>query len=169
MHHGRPYTAARFRFCPWCGLSVTHPESPPLRGPLFIEWNYDTLVAREYERSGECNGCGDCCRTVFNMKMFGGEKTEHGGLAVDGKGIWTEIVSDSEDEDDREFIRFSITEEDRPCSALLPDGKCTQHGPRKQWCCRVFPTSPRDIDSLPNCSYEFTEIRNWVFEDGEGE
>ena len=25
MHHGRPYTAARFRFCPWCSTSLVIP------------------------------------------------------------------------------------------------------------------------------------------------
>ena len=37
----------------------------------FFEWNYDDGIVIAYERLGECNGCGDCCRAEIRFNVTG--------------------------------------------------------------------------------------------------
>jgi hypothetical protein len=128
------------------------------------------MIATEYERLGECNRCNGqviCCNRVINMKMIGGDRESHGGYTVDGKGVWAEVVRDSDNDDDREFVRFEFSDKETRCEALTSDNLCEFHNNGKAWSCRVFPTLPRDIAHIPECSYEFRELNNWKFEDGD--
>ena len=140
--------------------------------PNFTDWNYDTGIATEYERIGECNQCGDCCRATFNIKMSEGyDKQFNGGKATDEKGRWSEIMEVSEIsriKGTREYTGFTLADrENPPCCALDPETNlCTKEEfDRKPWICRVFPTVPNDIKDLPNCSYEFIKIDEWCIEE----
>jgi Fe-S-cluster containining protein len=145
--------------------------------PNFTDWNYDTGVATEYERIGECNQCGNCCRATFDLKMSeGSDKRFNGGNGTDGEGQWPEIkeVSDIPHiNGNREFVAFVLRRQNPnpPCYALDPETNlCTiNSGFSKPWCCSIFPTAPSDIANLPNCSYEFIKVNEHAIEELEYE
>ena len=136
----------------------------------FIAWDYVTSIATEYERRGECNQCGDCCRKTINMDMVEGDKNAHGGRGTNGAGIWSEIA----DADPREFVRFYLLPYEvletmykpkdihRPCTDLDENNLCISNG-EKPWICSIWPTGPHDIKKFPNCSYEFVKGDSWQF------
>jgi len=140
--------------------------------PNFTEWNYDTGIATEYERIGECNRCGDCCRSVIDIKITkDGNKRYHGGKTTNEEGRWSEIMEVSDVahiKENREFIAFIPTDREHGgCHALDPETSlCTiNSGFSKPWCCSVFPTAPSDIKNLPNCSYEFIKVNEYSIEE----
>ena len=127
----------------------------------FTDWDYDTGIATEYRRDGECSKCGDCCKVIIKLQMVGGDKDSYGGYATDGEKRWSEILGG----EDREFVRFFSTDEpvEERCSALGPDNLCSLNG-TKPWRCQVWPTSPSDIALFSNCTYKFIEVDNWELE-----
>ena len=134
----------------------------------YIDWDYDTNIATEYERTGECNQCGDCCKNkkVINFDMIDGDKRSHGGDTTNGEGRWSEIDNGKQ----REFIRFYMGPDKQllPCTALGPDNRCIeQELGTKPWVCAVWPTVPSDIEPFENCSYQFVEINSWEFDEVE--
>ena len=134
----------------------------------FIDWNYNTMIGTEYERRGECNQCGTCCKTTINIRMVDGDKTTHGGVTTDGIDRWSEVPTKY----CREFVKFympTLDKEEEParCSALGFDNQCVLHDYDKPWVCQVWPTAPSDIIPFKKCSYEFVEVDNWAFEDNE--
>ena len=132
----------------------------------FIDWDYDALVATEYERIGECNRCGDCCRRTINIRRCDGEGDPRlmGGTTTDGEGRWSEVVGGEE----RLYIKFSMPyegqyeDENHTCSSLTEDNLCSANG-EKAWVCEVWPTAPSDIEKFPRCSYSFKEVNRWEF------
>ena len=142
----------------------------------FIDWDYDTLIVTEYERVGECNQCGDCCKTRINIQLVGGDKNAHvgtttdeqAGTTTDEQGRWSEIGY-SDNDNERQFVRFYMPDEPVLCScSAQADNLCTLNG-EKPWGCRVWPTAPSDITQFVNCSYKFVEIGRWGFGESEYE
>lgn len=128
----------------------------------YIDWNYDTKVAVRYARSGECNLCGGCCTKQVNIDVFDGNTLTHGGTATDGKKRWSEIETGEQSE----FVRVWCEDNPwhKPCRSLGENNICAwAHD--KPWFCSVFPTAPADIELFPDCSYVFTEIERWTFDD----
>ena len=132
----------------------------------YIDWDYDTNIATEYERTGECNQCGDCCKRRVNTRMVDGDKMNHGGRTTDGDGRWSEI----DDGKKEEFIKFYMEPGDthETCVALDPYNRCIeQEFGKKPWVCAIWPTAPSDIEQFPRCSYEFVEINRWKIDEVE--
>ena len=123
----------------------------------------------QYERLGECNGCGQCCRR-FNYRfeassgptaaLYRGEDlSEYEGWAAedwhtDGLTIqwWSPLG------------RFDREE---PCRSFDEEtGKCRSFGkPARPQICEVFPLRPEDLEGL-ECTYEFREIVELSAPDG---
>lgn len=126
----------------------------------YTDWDYETNIATEYKRIGECNQCGDCCKKRINIKMINGNKSTHGGETTDGDGRWSEIDGGKKEE----FIKFYMNSNDthQTCVALGPDNQCIeQELGKKPWVCSVWPTAPSDIEPFENCSYQFVEVAWW--------
>lgn len=91
-----------------------------------------------YIRIGECNRCGECCEAPTKERI---EAYHRAGFTCR-----VQHESGCPFEEYREGKIFCTNYEDRPKM------------------CRDFPTSPVDIETLPNCSYRFTlerEISKW--------
>lgn len=84
-----------------------------------------------YQRQGDCNRCGDCCKPRFHV-----------------------------DEEASEWYRLNGLPENGQCQYLaLIDGQwtCTIHTGRSDHC-RAFPWHPDNLKGLGKCSYWFEEI-----------
>lgn len=106
--------------------------------------------AEDWERIGECNSCGDCCRHAtncidvvlpFDDEAFGrvrfGEPVTR--IGIEGPYVFK--------------IRGPVY---APCPQLIelmPMTQCQVYDTRPQTC-RDFPTSPSDIEGT-RCSYTF--------------
>lgn len=117
----------------------------------YIEWDYDDMLAYEYERHGECNQCGDCCKSTITLKNGNGGTTE--------KGIWSEI-----DNGERIFFRPFKFELDKKTCQYYQNQQCSAYNNRKD-ICAIWPLSPRDVIMMPTCSYWFDEIDQWKIEE----
>ncbi len=127
--------------------------------PRFIKWDFDAGVGIEYERQGECNGCGACC--IDKIKYtHAGTMTEGPGPMGDRvvpRGIWAEYRDGTESR----FISLPTrTGIHIPCN-LLRDGLCMVH-PNKSVnevaLCWTFPIIPEHAALYPKCSYSFVEV-----------
>lgn len=132
----------------------------------FIKWDFDNNTAIEYERLGECNGCGACCSTIIRFKTADSQDRDPVWALGDGAefiGVWTEVSRGRI----RRFYRVLEIDTETPyrCSALTDDNKCTVHHERKPLLCRVYPGTPEEVEKFPECSYTFSEIRRWVIDD----
>lgn len=79
-------------------------------------------------RLGECNQCGDCCKSETVEARI--EKYKEMGLEFDY----------------------------HPCDKQDPEtGLCTIYGNRPKHC-RDFPVDPIDLACLPRCGYYFIEV-----------
>jgi hypothetical protein len=84
-----------------------------------------------YQRRGDCNRCGDCCKPRFNV-----------------------------DEDASEWYRSNGLPENGQCQYLaFIDGEwtCTTYTGRSEHC-RAFPWHPDNLKGLGKCSFWFEEI-----------
>ena len=135
--------------------------------------NWESREVITYERLGECNQCGDCCKRRFDLgetqrEYPGGDPTPKMGLPTIGyEGDWGTFAGE------RNFFQFVDSGKEANCSMYCEiDGKgsCGIQGLKEheQLCCEVFPQVPSQLDTLPNCSYSFTEVnrRDMDREDG---
>ena len=126
----------------------------------YREWDYDNEEIITYEREGECNSCGECCRTVirFGVSNMRGGINRDGGYSTDGKDVWAEIENDGE----RRYYKVMPVdhEEFLICGDLITIGgeySCGVHF-NKADICNEWPMVPQHVDSLPMCSYKFYEV-----------
>ena len=143
----------------------------PVIPPRHLAWDYDAQEVREYEREGECNGCGDCCRGTIRLQTAGNlhasettpDNPYHaGGDTTSGVGLWAEVQTSN---GVRHFWRtVDASAEGKACPALLDDNRCRlQLEGSKPVLCAVWPMIPQDIVSFPRCSYTFKEIARTPF------
>lgn len=105
-----------------------------------------------WNRTGECNQCGECCKTVNITAVRDLALRQHGNMEeleryMSYRGI--QVVGSDEE---RNLIFYSIR---NPCSQLGPENECQVHGkPEKPLICHRYPRTPDDI---PECSYRFTQ------------
>lgn len=121
--------------------------------PRYTEWDYDTRTQTEYERHGECNGCGDCCRVTITYTRVSPQSE-----TTTGEGIWQEVDKSGE----RIFRKLlSTTFNGAICPELSKDNRCSCHGADKPTICQLWPVAPRDIEPFPRCGYSFVKIGEW--------
>ena len=117
----------------------------------YLGWDYESHEVIEYERRGECNECGDCCRATITLRGKNGDITDH-------EGTWSEVTRDNFK--DRFFLRMLWVEQlNEPCCQLR-DNKCAIQDLKQsqQRICAEWPTHPSQVEPFPNCSYSFVEI-----------
>jgi Fe-S-cluster containining protein len=130
----------------------------------FIRWDWEQNLAICYERTGECNRCGDCCKAVINVAVPNYSHSEKNDEDKRGMDIWVETYPDKNlPEISRGLIRFSATRDKTRCYALAPKNTCSLNG-EKPWVCTIWPTCPDDIRFFNRCSYSFIEINKWKFD-----
>jgi Fe-S-cluster containining protein len=134
----------------------------------FFEWNYDEGIVLAYERLGECNGCGDCCRAEIWLNVAGEltpgntpwEERGNGGPDTTGQGIWNEVrIGDVR----RFFLVRNAAPGNLHCAQLTEDNRCKIHLTKPLFD-KAWPMSPRHIVPMPRCSYTFRELARWSLE-----
>jgi len=128
---------------------------------LIYEWDFDKNEVVQWERRGECNQCGDCCRVCvkynkpsedINVQEATANGNYHGicnQVQVDGKDnyFWDVRI----DNNDKDF---------QPCEDLKGNS-CFSHNGTREVLCRYFPMSPRNAELFEQCSYRFEKIESW--------
>ena len=130
----------------------------------FWFWTVENGKLVHYERTGECNGCGQCCCThTIKYQMEAG--------FCSGK-------HDDKDEDDQDWSEregwsmfhaqgiwwyFKITAiEDTPshCPSLTDDNRCSewQNMDTFRPICRYWPFHPICLEKFPGCGFRFERV-----------
>ena len=105
-------------------------------------------------RNGECNQCGECCKTVNITAVRDLALQQHGNrgeleLYLSYRGI---RVAGEDVENNLLYYSLEI-----PCSRLGPDNVCGVHNtPDKPLICYRYPW---EKDDIKECSYEFQSVR----------
>lgn len=133
--------------------------------PRYIRWDLDRNVATEFERIGDCNGCGACCKALIRFSVVNSKNADDHdprdlGDCVDDQGVWAEILVN----DTRRL--FKVTEinhnpAEKPCSKLGENNKCMVHFDKPR-ICSVWPVIPEQVTPFPECSYSFIQINEWA-------
>lgn len=135
----------------------------------YFQWDYDKGIVIEYKRLGECNGCGDCCKAEIRLSANVYDNTVNqqrdGGGYTDMKGIWNEVREDNRSY----FFHFSpintqVIDEGHRCPMLTQANKCAVYNNRQR-ICTTWPTSPDQVEALPNCSYRFELVKQYTIEE----
>ena len=126
-------------------------------------WDYDTQTVSRYQREGECSECGLCCckGLMFSVaRPIESQNLRQGGKATTGHGAWVEIYNNGE----RCFFRMRGYQ---PSAGICTHLDASQHCkiyPERSTLCREWPFSPADIADIQACSYTFTCIGAWTFD-----
>lgn len=135
----------------------------------FYRWDYSSGIVIQYERRGECNGCGQCCQAMIRYTLEG--KSTKGqapmGNTTSGSGVWSEIQRGKM----RRFIRLlEVGTQEHGCIHLTEKG-CAVHGMKaltlrsRLALCDAWPMIPEHVALFDQCSYEFVETNRWKFID----
>ena len=126
----------------------------------YLEWDCVADTVIEYERHGECKQCGACCRAHIQWEQSNRFATlsKAGGRDMGAmSGIWQEVYCGRW----RHFFQMlRIRPEQHTCHMLTDEGLCEGHDDvDRQWICKEWPFSPRQVMAFPGCGYSFTEIQ----------
>ena len=129
---------------------------------LFYEWNYDIETVTEYQRSGECNQCGECCKAGVEFIVTSWPDdfdSKSGGTTTTGKGMWFSFG----DGDDRRFWQVrKVAPRTIKCGSLADNGICAWHS-EKERKCSDWPMHPSLVEPFKDCSYTFEKTVEWEF------
>lgn len=137
-------------------------RSNTISQPIY-HWDYDQGILTRYIRVGECVKCGNCCRgflKIYVAACYDPQVPQQGGKATTGRGTWIEINHNEQ----RVFFRLGGFQNcDRKCASLIEDNTCGKYT-RRPLFCQVFPVSPENIATFPDCTYSFQKAGEWTFD-----
>jgi hypothetical protein len=112
----------------------------------------------EYERSGACNGCADCCKARIRFQRATASANHppseekgaddysawEGWAVIEAMGLWWW------------YKPLEVTYEAEPCR-LLRDDRCTVFSDPMRFpaICRIWPVHPSEMASFPRCGFRF--------------
>ena len=118
-----------------------------------------------YERTGECNGCGQCCCThtityQVEVGFDSGERDDEG----DDDYSWSVREDWSMFQAQGIWWYFKITSiEDTPshCPGLTDDNRCSewQNMDTFRPICRYWPFHPSNLEKFPGCGFSFERTK----------
>lgn len=126
----------------------------------YFKWDYEKMEMIEYDRQGECNGCGACCKALIKFKTsqpsHPNDDPRNGGTGTDETGVWAELMFDNEA---RRLWKFDPVEKDMPdpCPQLSADHRCGIHNHFSNLCSQ-WPIIPDNVTPFSECSFKFVEI-----------
>lgn len=138
----------------------------------YFEWNFDTKMVTEFVREGECNGCGQCCVAMirFNRSIPPSfDDSIQLGDSLGRSGVWFEV----QDGEMRRFMQHVAIEpqsRDQACGHLTDDNRCGIHALKnfladKYALCATWPIHPDQVAAFDQCSYSFTKLAEWTFDE----
>ena len=117
-----------------------------------------------YERSGECNGCGDCCEAKhlirYKMSFAGDDKEDkeqsdddysefEGWSCLWAQSIWWWLYVYDDDTEGK--MCSSFDKEARKCKAWKDPIEFPA-------ICLYWPVHPKNITRFPRCSFKFKRV-----------
>ena len=129
----------------------------------FRFWTIENGELVQYERTGACTRCGQCCCTHtirYEMKMsFCFDKYDIGYDAYD----WSEYEGWSVFQSQGIWWFFKVTSiEDIPsrCPSLVGVNKCSewQNMDTFRPICRYWPFHPSNLEKFPECGFRFERV-----------
>ena len=139
----------------------------------YFEMDMDEKLVTEYERAGDCNGCGACCTAVITFQVSGTITADlkiwdarNGGNAPGTEGKWQGVLVNGK----YRFWRMTDVNYDNPngkCSMLSDSNRCKIHI-GKSLLSRQWPMSPSQVDPFPECSYSFQVKQQWTLSEWYG-
>jgi Fe-S-cluster containining protein len=143
---------------------VTEPEI------YYFEWRWADDEVIQWQRDGDCNGCGACCKTLIQFTMsraylppvndFSDWLPNNGGVISARVGIGVQVMINGKS---RYFDNIQIIPNDpnhKPCGYLTADNRCRVHAGKNRLCA-MWPMTPTHAAAFEECSYTFTEIGRW--------
>lgn len=131
----------------------------------FIRWDNVKRIATEYERTGQCNGCGDCCAVVIcfdTVSPLDSVDSRNGGKTMRNYGVWNEVS----DEAGKRFygdVKVGAVRTGYACPLLTLENRCAKNADKHQMS-KDYPFDPRQVDGeLWRCSFRFKEIGQWSY------
>jgi Fe-S-cluster containining protein len=141
---------------------VTAMETLNKASRTIYQWDYDRELVTQFKRVGKCSKCGSCCRGFLEIQVahrYDPDIPQEGGQATTGQGIWIEIMH----QEQRTFFKLGNYQSlDRKCAFLATNNQCGSYTKRPLFC-REFPLSPQNIDTFPECTYNFMKNGEWTF------
>lgn len=136
-------------------------EDASLKQPIYV-WDYDAQCVIRYARTGTCSKCGRCCQGYIQFHIarpYDSQNPHQGGQATTGQGPWVEV----QHQEQRVFFKIEgYQPQDRQCAHYNQITGCASYQ-RRPLLCREFPLTPHDIDSFPECTYQFQKTGQWTF------
>jgi len=127
-------------------------------GITYRTFDYNTMLRTTWKRTGECNLCGKCCKTMIRMdsshsSMVDG-RTDGATEIVEGSGIWHEWEAYGR----FRYWRIHIESDEPGWDCYAVNGEdCYDGSPCKGLLCTAWPLHPDHVKAFPECSYIFTE------------
>jgi len=102
------------------------------------------------ERTGECNQCGECCKTVNITAVRDITLRQHGNFEELKRYLSFRKIQVVGEDVAKNLLFYTIL---IPCSQLGPDNEClVNDSPQKPLICHRYPWAKDDITE---CSYTF--------------
>lgn len=117
-----------------------------------------------YERTGQCNRCGECCQKEIEYSLKTGlvDWDNHGTAAgADWSawegwtiflhyGLWWYV----------KVNRDSIVNRDKPCPWFSNGATCSKWQDAETFApvCRYWPFNPRDLEQFTRCGFRFERV-----------
>ena len=123
----------------------------------------------EYERLGECNGCGECCGNdhsiIYRVQVHFAHKETEDDNYDPFKKDWTEWEGYTLIWSQGLWWFFKVIEvgkPNEPCSCQDPETKLCSIWKTEEWpaICRYWPFRPSDMEPFPNCSFSFRRVKD---------
>ena len=142
--------------------------APSVDGQIYRTFDYNTMLRTTWERTGECNFCGECCKTMIYM-----DDTTYGTGREDGEdrvrknsqsGVWHEWEAYGR----FRYWKIRIEPDEPPHhDCFMTNGEnCYDGAPCKGLLCTAWPLHPDHVKIFPECSYIFTEKEVINFDTG---
>lgn len=136
---------------------------------LYYKYDFHQRIVVRYERDGECNQCGMCCKYIIKFRCANvgpgkdnpitGWHPGNGDIRLYAYDIVNAIYMNGHW---RYFADVTVTDELKPCPDLTADNKCRIHT-GKHLLSRAWPLSPEQAAHFKECSYTFREVERWTF------
>lgn len=130
----------------------------------YLQWDFENKVVIEYERLGECNACGDCCRASVRFETGALLNPNDPHMLSDGisnEGVVHEVRRGNL----RRFYRITAIGAvgTDVCSQLTEDNKCAIHEDKGLFR-SIWPAAPNQVEPFERCSFDFREVARWSFD-----
>ena len=126
---------------------------------ILIVWIVENGELVKWERTGECNGCGECCRGHEISFQWDGVRADQdsegvvdyssfeGWSSFKSHGLWWW------------FRVTSVVDKETQCGCLV-NGKCEVWKDEVEFppLCRYFPVHPDNLEHFPKCGFSFRRL-----------